>query len=228
MHTVTIHNRGHNKQEFEIHGYNDNKNVTVGGGQKFSFQAADGTSGAVIALHDGHEGEQAEITKSGFGGKPDFRVMAASSSFACAPFPARLEAYAYGLPLIMWIGNDFFDVSVIVGAGGNMTIQQVGDPSTRKGDPTFMQDLAKTWHKADEKKRQSLKGWVFTNSHGDPVRIGAPKERKELEEFVRLFADGKVYIGVGAWRDDPGRESDNKLVSFCQLEVQNHQTMDGI
>ncbi|KAJ6477198.1 hypothetical protein C8R47DRAFT_1198902, partial [Mycena vitilis] len=98
MPSIYIHNKSSHPQEFEVHGYNDNKNIVVQAGQTTSLAAPDQTSGAIIALHDGHEGEQAEITKAG------------------------------------WQGNDTIDISVIVGAGGNMTIQQVGDPSTRKGD----------------------------------------------------------------------------------------------
>ena len=95
-----------------------------------------------------------------------------------------------------------------------MTIQQVGDPSTRKGAPTFMQDLVKTWHSADEGTRRSLAGCVHCNEKGDPVRIDAPKSNHALENFVRRFADGKVYIGVGAWGDSKGVESDNRQVSL--------------
>ena len=63
MAKITIHNKSAHDQEVEVHGWNDNQNVTVGGGQQVDFDAPDGTSGAVIFLHDGHEGEQAEITK---------------------------------------------------------------------------------------------------------------------------------------------------------------------
>lgn len=66
-----------------------------------------------------------------------------------------------------------------------MTIQQVGDPSTRKGDPTFMQDLRTAWHKADAKTKDELKGVVHLDKAGVPVRIDAPKSNKALESFVR-------------------------------------------
>lgn len=102
-HTIFIHNKSDHDQTFEIHGWNNNQNMTVPANATWTIDAPDGSSGAIIALHDGHEGEQAEITKNGFG------------------------------------GNDFIDLSNIVGAGGNMTVGQVGDPSTLKGDPTFMQ-----------------------------------------------------------------------------------------
>ena len=68
MHFINIHNKSGHSQEFECHGYNDNKNITVAAHGKVVLPAKDGTSGAIIALHEGHEGEQAEITKNGFGG----------------------------------------------------------------------------------------------------------------------------------------------------------------
>jgi len=67
MHTISIFNNSNHPQTFYIHGWNQNT-TTVAAGQTKVFNAADGTSGAVIALHDGHEGEQAEITKSGWHG----------------------------------------------------------------------------------------------------------------------------------------------------------------
>ena len=95
-----------------------------------------------------------------------------------------------------------------------MTIQQVGDPSTRKGAPTFMQDLVNAWHSADDGTRRSLASCVHCNEKGNPVRIDAPKANHQLETFVRRFADKKVYIGVGAWGDSKGVESDNQQVSL--------------
>ncbi|OCL06265.1 hypothetical protein AOQ84DRAFT_223998 [Glonium stellatum] len=147
--------------------------MVVRAGATAVVSAADGSSGAIIALHDGHEGEQAEITKDGFG------------------------------------GNDFIDLSNIVGAGGNMTVQQVGEPSTRKGDPEFMQHLNVAWKKASAQTKTSLKNCVHINGTGTVVRIDAIKDHPELEKFVRTFADGKTYIGVGAWGGSPGTGSDN-------------------
>lgn len=69
MHYMNIHNKSGHDQEFEVHGFNDNKNIVVKSGAAAVFAAPDKASGAIIALHDGHEGEQAEITKDGFGGK---------------------------------------------------------------------------------------------------------------------------------------------------------------
>ncbi|KAJ6518244.1 hypothetical protein C8R47DRAFT_1062776 [Mycena vitilis] len=177
MHSIHIHNKSNHPQEFEVHGYNNNKNIVVQAGQTATIAAPDKTSGAIIALHDGHEGEQAEITKDG------------------------------------WQGNDTFDISVIVGAGGNMTIQQVGDPSTRKGDPTFMQGLRAAWAKADAGLKNKLKGVVHLDAHGVPQRIDAPKSNQDLEKWVRTFAEGQVYIGVGAWGNSAGDAGDNKQSS---------------
>lgn len=67
-HTVFIHNKSGHDQEFEVHGWNNNQNMVVGANSTSSINAPDGSSGAIIALHDGHEGEQAEITKNGSGG----------------------------------------------------------------------------------------------------------------------------------------------------------------
>lgn len=80
-HTITVHNKSGHSQLFEVHGW-INKNITVPARGTFKFPAPDGSSGAIIAVHDGYEGEQAEITKKGAG------------------------------------GNDFIDMSNIVGAGG--------------------------------------------------------------------------------------------------------------
>ena len=80
-HTISVHNKSGHSQLFEVHGW-INKNITVAANSTFHIDAPDKTSGAIIAVHDGHEGEQAEITKDGFG------------------------------------GNDFIDMSNIVGAGG--------------------------------------------------------------------------------------------------------------
>ncbi|MCJ1397815.1 hypothetical protein MMC11_001011 [Xylographa trunciseda] len=177
MHYINIHNKSGHDQEFEVHGWNDNKNIVVKPNANAALHAEDRSSGAIIALHDGHEGEQAEITKDGY------------------------------------MGNDFIDLSNIVGAGGNMTVQQVGEPSTRKGDPLFMQHLNETWHKADVKEKEGLKSCVHLDKHGDVARIDAIKGNPELEKFVRKFADGKTYIGVGAWGGSPGNKSDNNQSS---------------
>ena len=68
-HNIYITNLSGHAQEFEIHGWNNNQNMTVPARQTSVISAMDGSSGAIIALHYGFEGEQAEITKDGFGGK---------------------------------------------------------------------------------------------------------------------------------------------------------------
>lgn len=173
MHYINIHNKSGHDQEFEVHGWNGNKNITVKPTATAVLHAEDKSSGAIIALHAGHEGEQAEITKDGFG------------------------------------GNDFIDLSNIVGGGGNLTVQQVGEPGTRKGDPLFMQHLNEAWHKADVKLKESLKSCVHLDKSGKVVRIDAIKDHPDLDKLVRTFADGKTYIGVGAWGGSPGDKSDN-------------------
>ena len=71
MHYINIHNKSDHPQEFEVHGFNNNKNLTVKPNATAVLDAPDHASGAIIALHDGHEGEQGEITKDGFGGTAD-------------------------------------------------------------------------------------------------------------------------------------------------------------
>jgi hypothetical protein len=166
------------QQEFQCHGYNGGKNITVAGKTKAKIEAPDHTSGAIIAVHEGQIGEQAEITKTGFQ------------------------------------NNDTVDISNICGGGGNLTVQQVGDDAHRfKGDATFMQECNAAWHQASPATRDALQSHVFLDAQGHVQRIGAPKELQALERFVRTFADGKTYIGVGAWGDSKGQESDNRQSS---------------
>lgn len=68
MHFINIVNKSNHPQEFQCHGYNGNRNITVGAHSKAVIPAADKTSGAIIAVHDGVIGEQAEITKDGWMG----------------------------------------------------------------------------------------------------------------------------------------------------------------
>ena len=92
-----------------------------------------------------------------------------------------------------------------------MTVQQVGDSNTRKGDPQFMQHLNEAWKKASQQTRDGLKNCVYVEN-GRVVRIGPIKDFPKLEAFVRTFADGKTYIGVGAWGGSPGNGHDNAQV----------------
>ncbi|KAJ8126219.1 hypothetical protein O1611_g7417 [Lasiodiplodia mahajangana] len=175
MHYLRIHNRSNHPQTFQCHGYNGNKNLTINANGQANIEAADGTSGAIIAVHEGVIGEQCEITKAG------------------------------------WQGNDTIDISNICGAGGNMTCQQVGDPAGKfKGHETFMQACNQAWHKLPQAKKDQLKGHVFLDGKGNVKRIGAPKEFQPLEQFVRTFANGRTYIGVGAWGPSQGNPADNK------------------
>lgn len=97
-----------------------------------------------------------------------------------------------------------------------MTVQQVGDASTRKGDPHFMQNLNAAWKKLDGNRKNALKHCVHEHA-GKVVRIDAPKNFPELEKFVRTFANGKLYIGVGAWGNSKGNAADNAQVSLGYL-----------
>ena len=105
MHYIKIHNKGSVAQEFQCHGYNGDRNITVQPNTTASIEAPDHTSGAIIAVHDGLPCEQAEITKTGFGGllcRVNVRIKQLTPS----------------------TGNDFIDASNIVGAGGNLTVQR--------------------------------------------------------------------------------------------------------
>ena len=174
MPNIEIYNASSHDQSFEVHGFNNSQNVTVKG-HAISIIPCPGPvkSGAVIALHEGHEGEQAEITFNG------------------------------------WGDLEWYDISVIVGAGGNLTIEQVGNPGSRKGDPTFMQDLRSHYARADSNTKAALRNCVHLDSHGQVERIDAPKDFPALESFVRTFAEDKLYIGVGAWQGSKGDAGDN-------------------
>ncbi|KAI5863989.1 hypothetical protein GGS23DRAFT_620879 [Durotheca rogersii] len=175
MHYLHIKNRSNHPQTFQCHGFNKDKDLTIQANGEARIEAPDGTSGAIIAVHDNQIGEQCEITKCGY------------------------------------MGNDTIDISNIVGAGGNMTCQQVGDPPGKfKGHETFMQACNQAYHKLPQDKKNQLKGHVFLDSKGNVKRIGPPKNFRPLEEFVRTFANGRTYIGVGAWGPHAGNPADNE------------------
>ncbi|PNS14935.1 hypothetical protein CAC42_2164 [Sphaceloma murrayae] len=175
--TITVHNKSGQSQTFLVHGWNKNQNIGVPAHGKINLNAPDGSSGAIIALHDGVEGEPAEITKKGFA------------------------------------GNDFFDMSYIVGLGGSLTIMQAGDRSTLKGHPTLMQACNATWQKTDQGTRNAIKQWVHLDGSGKVIRVDKPAANPKLEDWVRTFAGGYGYVGVGAWKDDAGHPQDNEQSS---------------
>jgi len=73
MGVINIHNISSRDQLFYIHGWGQ-RSTTVRAGQMFTFNAPDGSpGGAIIAVHNGREGEQVEITKGGWRGK-DFML----------------------------------------------------------------------------------------------------------------------------------------------------------
>jgi hypothetical protein len=110
-------------------------------------------------------------------------------------------------------GNDVFDTSVLVGSGGNITVQHWGNDSTRKGAPTYMQDAQVAWQNASQDTRNAIQSAVIVNGEGRVVYIGPTKENPPLENWVRSFANGKTYIGIGAWGDFKGDVNDNNQVS---------------
>lgn len=77
---------------------------------------------------------------------------------------------------------------------------EVGDaPNHFKGDALFMQQCNDAWHKASQEVKNEIRALVFLDAQGNVKRIGPPKDNQALERFVRTFAEGKTYIGVGAW-----------------------------
>ena len=74
MHLTNINNQSGQDQGFKVHVWNKNKNLTFKAHGSSVLHAEDKTSDAIIALHDGHEGEQTEITKDGFGGMSSISV----------------------------------------------------------------------------------------------------------------------------------------------------------
>ncbi|THV65171.1 hypothetical protein D6D28_09302 [Aureobasidium pullulans] len=98
-------------------------------------------------------------------------------------------------------GNDFFDISNITGAGGNMTIMHVGHP-------TFMQALNKAWQHADQRTKDGIRKSLHLDSAGKIVRMDATKDNSHLETFVRTF-DDQSYVGVGAWNGKAGDSRDH-------------------
>jgi len=94
-------------------------------------------------------------------------------------------------------------------AGGNITVQQVNDPSTRKGDAHFMQEANAEWAKTSQQDKDKIKRFIAADGSGHITRIGPPKENQDLEKWVRRFAEGKTYIGVGAWAGSKGDPGDN-------------------
>jgi len=172
-HVTTIRNTSHHIQEFEVHGWNQNQNINVPAISESRIETPDGTSGAIIALHEGHEGEQVEMTKHGY------------------------------------LGNDTFDVSNIMGAGGDITVEQVNDASTRKGNPHFMSAANAEWAKTSQADKDKIKRFMTFDSAGHIKRIGPPKENEDLEKWVRRFDEGQSYIGVGAWAGSKGDPGDN-------------------
>ncbi|KAG8623554.1 hypothetical protein KVT40_008530 [Elsinoe batatas] len=178
--TITVHNKSGQRQTFLVHGWNGNKNIDVPARSKVNINAPDGSSGAIIAVHGGVEGEQAEITKKGFG------------------------------------GNDFFDISYIVGLGGNLTIMQVGDRSTLKGHPTLMQACNAKWQKTDQGTKNAIKEAVHLDGSGKVIRVDKPASNPKLEDWVRTFAGGYGYVGVGSWNGNNGNQQDNQNSSAAK------------
>lgn len=70
MPTIHIQNNSSHPQTFEIHGFPNNPaTITIaghGGTGAVKSPNHQQVSGAIIALHEGHEGEQAEVTFNGF------------------------------------------------------------------------------------------------------------------------------------------------------------------
>jgi hypothetical protein len=97
-----------------------------------------------------------------------------------------------------------------------MTVMQEGNISTLKGHPTFMQALNDAWHNASDDTRNGLGDCMHLDGNGNVARIDAIKDHPNLETLVRTFADGRTYIGVGAWNGSVGNANDNAQSSAAQ------------
>jgi hypothetical protein len=96
---------------------------------------------------------------------------------------------------------------------------QVGEPSTLKGDPLFMQHLNKAWKQADHKTKEKCRPAIHLDKAGNVVRLEPIKDHPAVEPLIRTFADGKTYIGVGAWNGSPGNKHDNEQVKSTSFEL---------
>jgi hypothetical protein len=90
-----------------------------------------------------------------------------------------------------------------------MTAQQVGVNSSAKGDGEFMQKLNVAWSAASQATRDSLAGLVHTDESGYVSRIDGFEGHPALAEFVRTFANGKLYIEHGTWDGKAGNPADD-------------------
>lgn len=108
-----------------------------------------------------------------------------------------------------------------------MTVQQVGEPGTLKGDPLFMQHLNQAFRKASKETKDRTRGALHFDKKGDIIRLEPIKFHPEIEPLIRTFADGKTYIGVGAWNGSPGHKSDNEQVSSYRSCSRCHHTNSG-
>lgn len=84
-----------------------------------------------------------------------------------------------------------------------------------------MQDAQVAWDNASQETRDAIQSAVILNGEGKVVYIGPTKENPPLENWVRSFANGKTYIGIGAWGDFKGDVNDNNQVSWLSSCPQN-------
>ena len=60
-----------------------------------------------------------------------------------------------------------------MGAGGNMTVQEINNPSTRKGDPFLMEHHNAAWRAANTPTKKYLRPRVQPDGNGNIVRMDA-------------------------------------------------------
>lgn len=104
------------------------------------------------------------------------------------------------------VGAISIDINYIMGAGGNLTIQQVNNPASSKGDPLFMQHLNTAWEASDFITKMSLQPCVYLNSYGNIRRIEA------ISDYHRSCADGLTYRCV-----DPSSANFDNTSSALQV-----------
>lgn len=86
-----------------------------------------------------------------------------------------------------------------------------------------MQHLNAAFRKASKETKDRCRKALHFDQKGNIIRLEPIKFHPEIEPLIRTFADGKTYIGVGAWNGSPGNKSDNEQVSSRHsVQVSHH------
>lgn len=82
-----------------------------------------------------------------------------------------------------------------------------------------MQHLNHAFKNASKETKDKSRKALHFDQNGNIVRLEPIKFHPEVEPLIRTFADGKTYIGVGAWNGSPGNKNDNDQVSSHLLAL---------